>query len=71
MYFVARLWWNSKSAGIAAFVFSIVSTSAFYTLIVKMDAPAILTYSLVLLLHILAVRAGGPFYIFWWVFAQS
>lgn len=60
MYFVARLWWNSKSAGIAAFVFSIVSTSAFYTLIVKMDAPAILTYSLVLLLHILAVRAGRP-----------
>ena len=56
MYFVASKWWNSREAGLAAFVFGIVSTSPFYSLIIRMDAPGMLAYSIVLLLHIYAVR---------------
>jgi hypothetical protein len=56
MYKVASLWWRSSVAGLAALIFALVSTSSFYTLILKMDAVGILAYSLVLLLHIYAVR---------------
>jgi hypothetical protein len=56
MYKVSRLWWQNPKAGWASFVFSIVSTSAFYTLVLRMDAIGILVYSLILLIHIIAVR---------------
>jgi hypothetical protein len=59
MYQVAKLWWRSSVAGIAAFVFAFVSTSSFYTLILKMDAVGILAYSLVLLLHIYAIQLNN------------
>jgi len=55
-YLIARKWWESQEAGIAALVFGLVSTSPFYTLVGKMDAIGILSYSLLLLLHITAVR---------------
>ena len=59
MYQVAKLWWYSRVAGLAAFVFALVGTSPFYTLILKMDAIGILMYSLVLLLHLYAVRLNN------------
>jgi len=55
-YLTAKKWWGSHEAGIAALVFGLVSTSPFYTLVGKMDAIGILSYSLLLLLHITAVR---------------
>ena len=55
-YLTAKKWWGSQEAGIAALVFGLVSTSAFYTLVGRMDAIGILSYSLLLLLHITAVR---------------
>lgn len=61
MYFVAKAWWNSKIAGVAAFLLAIASTSSFYALILKMDALAILTYCLVLLLYTVAERSDKPF----------
>ena len=56
MYLVAAKWWESRVAGVVAFVFAIVSTSPFYSYVVRMDAPGMLANSLVLLLHIHAVR---------------
>lgn len=55
-YLTSRKWWGSTEAGVTAMVFGVVSTSAFYTLVGRMDALAILSYSLLLLLHITAVR---------------
>jgi 4-amino-4-deoxy-L-arabinose transferase-like glycosyltransferase len=55
-YLISKKWWGNHEAGIAALVFGIVSTSSFYTLVGRMDAIAILSYSLLLLLHIVAVR---------------
>ena len=59
MYVVAAKWWESRAAGAVAFVFAIVSTSPFYSYVVRMDAPGMLANSLVLLLHIYAVRRGA------------
>lgn len=56
MYAVAARWWQSRLAGVVALVFGIVSTSPFYSFVIRMDAPGMLAYSLVLLLHIHAVR---------------
>lgn len=47
---------GEHGSGVTAMVFGVVSTSAFYTLVGRMDALAILSYSLLLLLHITAVR---------------
>ena len=55
-YLLSMRWWGSQEAGIAALIFGLVSTSAFYTLVGRMDAIGILSYSLLLLLHITAVR---------------
>jgi len=55
-YLTAKKWWGSQEAGMAALVFGLVSTSSFYTLVGRMDAVGILSYSLLLLLHITAVR---------------
>lgn len=52
IYWIARKWWSSHLAGLAAFGYAIVATSSFNTLIVKMDAIGILSYCLVLLLYI-------------------
>jgi len=57
IYFVASQWWQSRKAGLAAFVFAIVATSPFYTLTLRMDAIGILFFCLLLLLHIYAVQA--------------
>lgn len=54
IYWVARKWWTSHLAGLAAFGYAIVATSSFNTLIVKMDALGILSYTLVLLLYVYA-----------------
>lgn len=56
MYFVGRKWWDSPVAGVTAAVFALVSTSPFYSLIMRMDALAMLAYSVILLMHIHAVR---------------
>lgn len=56
MYFVARMWWGEKSAGVFAFLYAIASPSGFYALILKMDALAILVHALILLLFTRAVR---------------
>ncbi len=56
MYAVGRKWWGSREAGIATFLFALVATSPFYTLVMRMDAFGMLMYSIVLLLHIHAVR---------------
>lgn len=56
LYFAASQWWNSRAAGIIALIFAVVSTTPFYSLVMRMDAPGMLAYSLVLLLHIYAVR---------------
>jgi hypothetical protein len=58
IYKVASLWWNSRTAGLAALAFSLASTSPFYTLILKMDAIGILTYSAVLLLFLIALSSN-------------
>lgn len=54
IYWVARKWWTSRLAGLAAFGYAIVATSSFNTIIVKMDALGILSYSLILLLYVYA-----------------
>ena len=64
-YLISKKWWESKEAGIAAMVFGLVSTSSFYTLVGRMDAIGILTYSLLLLLHITAVRQEKKWPHFW------
>ncbi len=61
MYWVTTYWWQSKIAGIAAFAYGIAGTHPFYSMIVKMDAIAILAYSLVLLLHIYAIRSNKTY----------
>jgi hypothetical protein len=57
MYAVAYKWWESRAAGVVALVFGLISTSPFYSYVIRMDAPGMLVYSLVLLLHIHAVRS--------------
>jgi hypothetical protein len=56
MYFVASKWWGSRAAGVVALVFALVSTSPFYSFVIRMDSFGMLAYSLLLLLHIHAVR---------------
>ncbi len=56
MYAVAYKWWESRVAGVVALMFGLISTSPFYSYVIRMDAPGMLAYSLVLLLHIHAVR---------------
>jgi hypothetical protein len=60
LYGVARQWWGSRTAGVVALVFALVSTSPFYSLVMRMDALGNLAYSLVLLLHIYAGRGRRP-----------
>jgi len=65
MFFTAKLWWRSSLAGFVAFGFGLVSTSAFYTLTLRMDALGILADCLVLWLHIYAVRTAKKWLHFW------
>jgi len=55
-YLIAKEMWQSQEAGITALIFGLVSTSAFFTFIARMDALAILAYSIVLLIHLRAIR---------------
>ena len=55
-YLIARELWQSREAGFAALIFGLTSTSAFYTYIARMDALAIMAYSIVLLVHIRAIQ---------------
>jgi len=64
-YLVSRRWWENEVAGVAAMVFGLVSTSAFYSLVGRMDAVANLSYSLLLLLHIAAVQQPKKWPHFW------
>jgi hypothetical protein len=58
LYFVARDWWGGEPAGIGAVVFMALSGSFALHFYIRMDAPAILAYLLVLWLHIHAVHSG-------------
>lgn len=62
IYKTASTWWNSRVAGIAALTFALVSTSSFYTLVLRMDAIGILMINLLLLLHIYAVRLDNKWF---------
>jgi len=64
-YLLSKTWWQSKDAGAAAMVFGLVSTSSFYSLTGRMDAIGMLAYSLLLLLHIKAVRQEKQWPHFW------
>jgi len=55
-YLISMRWWGSREAGVAALMFGLVSTTSFYSLVGRMDALGVLSYSLLLLLHIMAVR---------------
>lgn len=56
IYAVAREWWESELAGLAALAFAAAGTSPFFTLVLRMDSLGILLYCLVLWGHIRAVR---------------
>ena len=56
MYLVARKWWESEVAGVTTLIFALVGTSPFYSFVIRMDSPGMLCYSLILLLHVHAVR---------------
>ncbi len=62
VYALARAWWRTHTAGLVAGGVAAALTSSFATVYVRMDAPAVLTYTLVLWLHIVAVRRGA-----WWL----
>jgi hypothetical protein len=51
MGWVAYRWWGHPAAGIGALLFGLASTSPFYTMLVRMDAPGIVGYSLLLGLY--------------------
>jgi len=55
-YLISMRWWGNQEAGVAALVFGLVNTTSFYSLVGRMDAIGVLSYSLLLLLHIAAVR---------------
>jgi hypothetical protein len=58
LYFLVRMWWQSWVAGVAAVVFTALSTLFMVQFYVRMDAIAALAYILVLWLHIWAVRTN-------------
>ena len=60
VYFLARDWWGGEAAGIGAAVFMALTGSFASHFYIRMDAPAILAYSLILWLHLRAVRSGRP-----------
>jgi len=55
-YQISMRWWGNREAGVAALIFGLVNTTSFYSLVGRMDAIGVLSYSLLLLLHITAVR---------------
>jgi hypothetical protein len=58
IYFVARDWWCDPIAGIGAVVFVVLSQSFIESFYIRMDAPALLAYSLILWLHLSAVHSN-------------
>ncbi len=58
IYFLARDWWGDQIAGIGAVVFVALSQSFIELFYIRMDAPAVLTYALILWLHLSAVRSN-------------
>jgi hypothetical protein len=57
VYWTARQWWGEAEALWTA-GYAVCAAMFFYSYIVRMDAPAILTYTATLALHIYAVRQG-------------
>ena len=58
LYFLARDWWGGQAAGVGAVVM-VALTQAFTEIFyIRFDAAAILAYSLILWLHLHAVRSG-------------
>lgn len=55
-YALAWTWWRTHIAGLVAAVAAAALSSSFVTVYVRMDAPGVLAYTLVLWLHIVAVR---------------
>ena len=64
-YLISKRWWGNTEAGVAAMVFGLVGTSSFFSLVGRMDAVGILSYSLLLLLHITAVQQEKKWPHFW------
>jgi hypothetical protein len=58
VYYVARDWWGGRIAGIGAVVFMALDGTFASHFYIRMDAPAILVYLLILWLHLRAVRSG-------------
>lgn len=58
LYLVARDWWGGKTAGIGAVVFMALTGTFSMHFYIRMDAPAILTYLLILWLHLCALKSG-------------
>jgi hypothetical protein len=57
LYFLARDWWQSRTAALVAVVYTALAGSFIAQFYIRMDALGILTYLLVLLLHLYAVRS--------------
>ncbi len=62
MYGLATAWWGRHEAGLVAAAFAAALSSTFQTIYVRMDAPGVLAYTLVLWLYIAAVRRDV-----WWL----
>jgi hypothetical protein len=56
LFFLVRTWWQSWVAALAAVAFTALSSTFMVQFYVRMDAPAVLVYLLILWLHIWAVR---------------
>ncbi|MEL7234189.1 MAG: hypothetical protein AAGK74_06825, partial [Chloroflexota bacterium] len=61
---VARAWWGTWQAAAVTAIIAASLTSSFQSVYVRMDAPGVLAYSLVLWLHIVAVQREK-----WWLHA--
>lgn len=56
VFFLARSWWQSTTAGIVATVFVSLTSTFFEIFYIRMDTLGMLSYSLVLLLHIYTIK---------------
>jgi 4-amino-4-deoxy-L-arabinose transferase-like glycosyltransferase len=58
LYGLARAWWQSPAAALVAVVFTGLTGSFIAQFYIRMDAPAVLTYLLILWLHLYAVKSN-------------
>ncbi len=62
MYGLATAWWGRHEAGLVAAAFAAALSTSFASAYVRMDAPGVLSYTLVLWVYIAAVRRDV-----WWL----